>query len=154
LFHASHNNTTTATILSVVSLTEALRRMREQTAPGTTSRLNLTPSILLVPATVEVLARQLTTTLTPNTTTGVNPFSDSSAVPLEVIVDASLATTHAYLLAAPTSPAAVLEICTGPANGEVMSQWELNTTGMTTRVLADRGLGVRGFRGVCRIPLS
>jgi phage major head subunit gpT-like protein len=154
LFHSTHNNTTTATILSVPSLSEALRRMREQTAHGTASRLNLTPSILLVPATVEVLARQLTSALTPATTAGVNPFSESSAVPLEVIVDANLATTHAFLCAAPTSTASALELTTGPANAETMSQWDLETTGMNTRVLADRGLGVKDFRGICRIPLS
>jgi hypothetical protein len=153
LFHASHNNTTTAVGLTETSLAEATKRLREQTAPGNSARLNLTPKLLMVPAAVEVVARKLVASITPHATADASPFA-GGALALEVMVDANLAGTHCYVAVQPGNPAAVLELCEGPAAVEVTTQNDFETTGIKTRVLADRGLGVRNYRGICRIPLS
>ena len=153
LFHASHNNTTTAVGLTETSLAEATKRLREQTAPGNAARLNLTPKLLMVPAAVEVVARKLVASITPHATADASPFA-GGALALDVMVDANLAGTHCYVAVQPGNPAAVLELCEGPAAVEVTTQNDFETTGIKTRVLADRGLGVRNYRGICRIPLS
>lgn len=153
LFHASHSNTTTATGLTETSLAEATKRLREQTAPGIAARLNLTPKLLMVPAAVEVTARKLVASITPAATADASPFA-GGALSLEVMVDANLGGTHCYVAVTPGSPATALELCEGPAAVDVQTQNDFETTGIKTRVLADRGLGVRDYRGICRIPLS
>ena len=153
LFHADHVNTTTAVGLTETSLSEATKRLREQTAPGNTARLNLTPKLLMVPAAVEVTARKLVASITPHATADASPFA-GGALTLEVMVDANLAGTHCYVAVQPGNPAAVLELCEGPAAVDVTTQNDFETTGIKTRVLADRGLGVRNYRGICRIPLA
>jgi hypothetical protein len=83
----------------------------------------------------------------------VNPFAGGQ-LELMPLVDANLSGSHAYVLCDPASPAAAIEVCTGPAIADVQSQADFDTTSVKTRVLADRGLGVRDHRGVVRIPLS
>lgn len=153
LFHANHNNTTTATGLTLASLAEAAAKLREAREVGNGRALNLAPRWLLVPASLEVAALQLTTGIAATESSSVNPFADGRLA-LEPIVDANLSGGHCYVLADPSGPAAALEICSGPAVADVQSQNDFDTTSVKTRVLADRGLGVRDHRGVVRIALA
>jgi hypothetical protein len=153
LFHASHANTTTATGLSLPSLTEAAAKLREAREVGNGRRLNLAPRWLLVSAQYEVTAIQLTSEINATAASDVNPFAGGQ-LELMPLVDANLSGSHAYVLCDPASPAAAIEVCTGPAIADVQSQADFDTTSVKTRVLADRGLGVRDHRGVVRIPLS
>ena len=152
LFHASHSNVTTSTGLSIEALTEALALLRGQTVPGAAAPLNLRPRHLLVPSGVEVVARQLVAAVQPVSVDGVNPFGAGADLALQVHVDPLL--TAAYLAVDPSDPAAAIELATGPAALQVEAQWQFETTGLAVRVLADRGAGIRDFRGVVRIPLN
>lgn len=153
LFDASHANSTTKTGLTVDALTEATSKLREARAPGNARALNLAPRWLLVSAEHEVAALQLTTAINATASSSVNPFS-AGRLALEPVVDANLSGGFAYVLCDPSGPAAALEICTGPAVADVQSKADFETTSVATRVLADRGIGVRDHRGVVRIPLS
>ena len=115
--------------------------------------MNLTPKLLMVPAAVEVTARKLVASITPAATADASPFA-GGALSLEVMVDANLGGTHCYVAVTPGSPATALELCEGPAAVDVVTKNDFETTGIKTRVLADRGLGVRDYRVICRIPLS
>lgn len=153
LFDAAHANTTTATTLSIASLGEATKLLRSMKEVGNGRALNLTPRWLLVPASHEVQALQFTAAINATQSSAVNPFGAGSLA-LEPIVDANLSGSHAYVLADPAGPAAAIELCTGPAVADVQSQADFDSTSIKTRVLADRGLGVRDHRGIVRIPLS
>lgn len=153
LFHADHANSTTATGLTITSLTEAAAKLRQAREVGNGRRLNLAPRWLLVSAQYEVQAIQLTSEINATAAADVNPFAGGQLA-LMPLVDANLSGSHAYVLCDPASPAAAIEICTGPAVADVQSQNDFETTSVKTRVLADRGLGVRDHRGVVRIPLS
>ena len=153
LFHADHANSTTATTLSIASLGEATAKLRNMREVGNGRALNLTPRWLLVPASHEVQALQFTAAINATESSAVNPFGAGSLA-LEPIVDANLSGSHAYVLADPAGPAAAIELCTGPAVADVQSQSDFDTTSLKTRVLADRGLGVRDHRGIVRIALG
>jgi hypothetical protein len=153
LFHADHANTTAETGLDLASLTEAAAKLREAKEVGNGRRLNLTPRWLLVSAQYEVTAIQLTTEINAAAANDVNPFAGGQLA-LMPLVDANLSGSHAYVLCDPSSPAAAIEVCSGPAVADVQSQPDFDTTSVKTRVLADRGLGVRDHRGIVRIPLS
>lgn len=153
LFHADHANTTTKMGLDIASLTEAAAKLREAREVGNGRRLNLAPRWLLVSAQYEVQAIQLTSEINATAASDVNPFAGGQLA-LMPLVDANLSGSHAYVLCDPASPAAAIEICTGPAIADVQSQADFDTTSVKTRVLADRGLGVRDYRGIVRIPLS
>ena len=153
LFHADHANTTSETGLDIASLTEATAKLRQAREVGNGRRLNLAPRWLLVSAVNEVAAIQLTYEINATAAADVNPFAGGQLA-LMPLVDANLSGSYAYVLCDPASPAAAIEICTGPAVADVQSQADFETTSVKTRVLADRGLGVRDHRGVVRIPLS
>lgn len=152
LFHSSHNNVASNTGLSIEALTEALALLRGQTVPGASAPLNLRPRHLLVPASHEVPARQLVAAVQPVSVDGVNPFGAGADLALQVHVDPLL--SAAYLAVDPSDPAAAIELATGPAALQVDSQPEFETTSLAMRVLADRGAGIRDFRGIARIPLA
>lgn len=152
LFHANHANSTTATTLSVTSLAEATQKLRDMKAPGTNTRLNLAPRWLLVPSALEFLALQFTAEIQAVQASAVNPFGSGAPLELRVIVDANLTGTACYVCCDPSSPATALEICEGPASPMVETEADFERTGARTRVVADRGLAARDFRGICRIP--
>lgn len=153
LFHADHKNSTTETALGLPSLSEATEKLRNMREVGNGRALNLAPRWLLVPASHEVQALQLCTAINATESSSVNPFA-AGRLALEPIVDANLSGGHAYVLADPAGPAAAVELCTGPAVASVESRADFETTSVATRVLADRGMGVRDHRGIVRIPLS
>lgn len=99
LFSTAHANLTTGA-LSVTSLGAAVAAMRVQTALGSTDPLDLTPRVLLVPAAIETVARQLvSSTVDPAKSNATpNPFANQ----LEVVSSARLdgtSTTQWYAFA-------------------------------------------------------
>lgn len=99
LFSTAHANLTTGA-LSVTSLGAAVAAMRTQTALGSNDPLDLTPRVLLVPATLETVARQLvSSTVDPAKSNATpNPFANQ----LEVVTSARLdgtSTTQWYAFA-------------------------------------------------------
>lgn len=104
LFHKNHNNIAAkAESLSVASLAQARTQMRMQKDASGNANLNIRPSLLVIPASLEDTARLLMTSET-------DPAQSNSRVPnlvrnsLEIVVDARL-DAHSpsawYLLASP-----------------------------------------------------
>ena len=75
LFHATHNNLMTATVIDEAAVSALYRAMASQT--GLEGRkINLAPQFLIVPPGARaVQARKIIAATTPNTTAGVNPFA-------------------------------------------------------------------------------
>lgn len=104
LFDASHNNLGTAGALSVTTLGEARKLLRNQRGIGGESYLDLEPAILLVPTTLETVAEQLLASVwdpdaavAPNT---ANPFTRRLELVVDPRLDADSATAW-YVLASP-----------------------------------------------------
>lgn len=91
LFHASHGNLGAGVIAlgtTSTGLTQALMKMRLQKGMDGVTPLNLTPRALVVPAALEVVARQYVAQITAATAGTVNPFA--GAFPGGVIVEPRL----------------------------------------------------------------
>jgi len=101
LFHADHNNLDNAAVISVASLGVARARMRTQTSING-QRINVMPRSLLVPAALETIAQQFTSTAhMPDPATNINPFAGTLQVVAEPRLDAS-SNSRWYLIADPS----------------------------------------------------
>lgn len=148
LFHTDHDNLAgTAAKLDLASLGLAVAGMRSQKGLGSTAPLNLEPRYLVVPATLEMAARQLVATLYPVEVAKANPWASQ----LEVIVDARLdgvSATAWYLVAAPeVAPVleySLLESARGP---QVEVEQGFDTFGLSLRCWIDFGCGLVDHRG-------
>jgi hypothetical protein len=99
IFHAAHTNLGQAAAIGIDSLTAGRAAIRLQKAPGDGSTLNLTPKTLLVPAALETVAFQYTSSqYTPNAANQQNPFQGSLTPVVESRLDAASATSW-YLMA-------------------------------------------------------
>ena len=77
LFSAAHNNIGTGAI-DVPNVGSGRSKMRRQTGLNG-RRLNLAPAWLIVPTTLETVADQFTTTITPDEAGNVNPFAQGQS---------------------------------------------------------------------------
>lgn len=94
LFHADHANLAgTGGAPDVATLGAARLAMRSQTGIDGRTIINVAPHTLLVPAALETVAEQLVATLTPSTTSEVNPFSGRLQVAVDPRLDAVSAAT-------------------------------------------------------------
>jgi ATP-dependent protease ClpP protease subunit len=105
LFHSTHANLVgSGTALSVASLGVGRAAMRTQKESATIATpLNITPAFLIVPAALEMSAKQiLTSTVDPTATKGMadNPVRNMSQLVVEGRLDAASATAW-YLAASP-----------------------------------------------------
>lgn len=107
------NYTSSGTAISVTSLGVGRKTMRVQTGPKG-AYLNLMPRFLLVPAALEALADQYTSSqFVPALSSSVNPFMQGGKTPLTPIIeprlDANSAT--AWYLAASNDQIDTIEVC-------------------------------------------
>ncbi len=148
LFHTDHDNLAgTAAKLDLASLGLAVAGMRSQKGLGSTAPLNLEPRYLVVPAALEMAARQLVATLYPVEVAKANPWASQ----LEVIVDARLddvSATAWFLVAgpevAPVLEYSLLESARGP---QVQMEESFDTFGLSLRCWIDFGCGLVDHRG-------
>jgi phage head maturation protease len=101
-FHATHLNLATGggSALQLTSLATMKAAMRKQ-VDANGNILNVMPRILAVPAALEITALQLTTQLTPNISSSVNPFQGAfERVIVEPRLDGNSATAW-YAFASP-----------------------------------------------------
>ncbi len=149
VFHTNHGNLAgTAAAISVTSLGVALKSMRLQKSLDNVTAIDVTPRFLVVPATQEVLARQVLTSIVPAQTSNVNPFSAMLELIVEPRLDAS-STTAWYLAADPALIDTVEYAFLDGADGPQLSLQEgWNVDGIEWKVRMDFGAGILDFRGL------
>lgn len=146
LFHATHGNlvaTGAGAIPSENSLNDARVAMRRQTNHAG-EVLGITPRTLLVPPELETTGQKLLTSIDPNSSEAVNPFSTmaldvesllAEVAPWYVIADVNLYDGLEY---------AYLEGQTGP---QVDSRINFNTKGVEVSIELNFGAGFVDYRG-------
>lgn len=149
-FHATHGNLGTAAVISVTSLGEGLKLMRLQKGLDGKTPIDVTPKYLVVPAALEVVAKQNVKLFNPVTVATVNPFAGE----LEVVVDPRLDAKSAiswYLSADPGSFDTIEYSFLDGDNGPVIeTRVGFDVDGLETKVRLDFGSGVLDHRGLLR----
>lgn len=148
LFHSSHGNLGTNGAISITTLTEALKLMRLQKGLDGVTVIDATPKYLVVPAALEVVARQYVAQINATKASDVNPFTADLDVVVDPRLDASSATAW-YLSAEPgvidTIEYSYLEGAEGP---EIDTRAGFDIEGIEMKVRLDFGCGVLDHRGL------
>lgn len=97
LFHASHNNLLTASVLSVSALGTAVATLRKAKDISGRGFLGVKPQWLVVPPELEILALQTIASLT-NTKANANAIPDSDLAKFTVVVEPRLTSATAWFL--------------------------------------------------------
>lgn len=97
LFHASHSNLSSATVVGTAGFTDAFKKMRTQKSVSGTDPLNITPRYLICSPDKEAEARQFLAQIVPNQTSSVNIYVGA----VELVVDAELSGNAHYFAADP-----------------------------------------------------
>ena len=102
LFHASHNNLSgTNDVISIVSIGRAAAAMRKQKSLDGVTPINVTPRYLIVPPSLEIVARQFVSVNMQAATSGtINPFAGQLVVIVEPRLETASATAW-YITADP-----------------------------------------------------
>jgi hypothetical protein len=114
LFHASHTNLGTGGAISVTTLGEGRKLMRTQKGPKGAAILNLRPKFLIVPAALESVAEQYTSSqFVAAQSSNINPFAQGNRSALVPVVEPRLdaASATAWYLAADNTQIDTVEVC-------------------------------------------
>ena len=149
LFHTTHGNLAAAGTLTVARLGTGRSLMRRQTGLDY-QKLNIMPKYLIVPAAIETLADQLVTSVTPEKSSSVNPFSGKLTVIAEPRLDDTSETQ--WYLAADTAQIDIIEMATLEGEGGPMTESRVgfDCDGLELKVRHDVGVKVLDFRGLFR----
>jgi len=145
LFHLDHKNkATTAAAISVATLSDGRRALREQKDRDGVTPLSAAAKYLLVGTAKETEAELFTSTIQPNQTADINPFAGK----MTPLVDPRIA-GNAWMLFAdpalmPVIEYAYLNAARGPQT-EIKDGWDV--LGTEFRVVLDFGCGVVDYRG-------
>lgn len=157
LFHANHGNlgTGTGSALSLTSLSAARLRMRLQTGLDGKTPIDAAPRWLIVPAALENLAYQLTSSnYVPTVAADANEFRPGGRAALEVVVDPRLDahSATAWYLAADAGLVDTIEYSylEGEQGPVVTTREGFEVDGLQIRVRLDFGAGVIDHRGLYR----
>ena len=154
LFHADHGNLANAGAIAVATLGEGRNKMRQQ--KGLQGEvLNITPSYLIVPSTLEQLAYQYTSSqFVPAKSTDINEFRAGGRTSLEPIVEGLLdaTSTSQWYLAGDGVSCDTVEYfyLEGSEGVNVESEIDFDTEGMKVRARLDFGSQVVDHRGLFR----
>lgn len=152
LFHADHGNLGTPGTISVETLGEALKLMRLQKGLDGKTSIDVTPQFLVVPASLEILAKQHVAQINATKPADTNPFTSAN---LEVVVDPRLdadSETAWYLAANPQAFDTIeYSFLEGGAQGpEFETRAGFDVDGLETRIRLDFGCGVIDHRGLVK----
>lgn len=143
-FHASHNNIyTTASAISVESLTIARQAMRLQKDVNKTGNAGVTPAIILVGPKQETAAEQLVAQITAAKASDANPFAGKLTVAVENQYDG----TDWWLFADPQDVPAFQHGYLGGVEGPQLQQRDgWSTLGVEYRCVLDFGCAPFEYR--------
>jgi phage major head subunit gpT-like protein len=150
LFHASHNNLPAGAAISVAQLGVVRAAMRKQVGLGG-RYINVQPRFLLVPAALETVAQQFTSTAyMPEAGSNINPFAGTMTVIAEPRLDAASAT--AWYAAADPGQIDTIEYAYLEGNQGVFLEtrdgWEVD--GMEIKCRLDFGAAAIDHRGLAK----
>jgi hypothetical protein len=150
LFHANHANLGTAAAIAIASLGEALKLMRLQKGLDGLTPIDATPRFLVVPAALEVIARQYVAQINATKASDVNPFTADLDVVVDPRLDASSAT--AWYVAADPAVVDTLEYSylEGEPGPQIETRAGFTIEGVETKVRLDFGCGCLDFRGLVK----
>lgn len=146
LFHATHGNLVTGSVISVDNLGLARLAMRNQKGMRGNQFLNLTPSYLVVGPNLEQIALQyMSSAFNPTTPGTVNPWQAS----MKIIVEPRITDNRWYLIAAPSS-IDTIEYAFLEGEGELFTTmregWDVDGIEMKARmVFGAKAIDWRGF---------
>jgi hypothetical protein len=148
LFHADHGNLGTPGAISITTLGEALKMMRLQKGLDSATPIDVTPKYLVVPAALEVIARQYVAQINAQTSSAVNPFSAQLEVVVDPRLDANSAT--AWYLAADSEQIDTIEFSflEGDPGPVIETRAGFDVEGVEMKVRLDFGCGVIDHRGL------
>lgn len=154
LFHATHKNLASpGTVISVASIGAGRAAMRSVTDQDGYP-INISPSYIVTPAALEILADQYTTQITPNLSGSVNPFAQG-ANKLQTIAEPRLDanSTTAWYMFADKSKVPMVEIARVNGQGPRISTREgFDIDGMETKISYDFGIKILDWRGFYKNP--
>lgn len=151
LFHADHGNLAAAGAApSVTTLGAAREAMRLQTGLDG-NKLNIRPSWLVVPAALETVADQLTTSINPDQSGNVNPFVSLNRVAEPRLDDASSTEWYVFATAAEI---AMFEMAylTGETSPVLDSMVDFDTDGLKWKARHTVGARAMDWRGFYKNP--
>jgi phage major head subunit gpT-like protein len=157
LFIAAHGNLSPfGQDLTIGHLGDARTAMRLQKGIDGVTPLNLTPRYLIVPATLETVADQIVTAITPATVGTVNPFGPNGRTPLTVIVEARLDANSpkAWYVACSIDQAPVLYYGTldGQSGPDLRQQEGFDIDGIQFRCRLDVAMKAADWRAIYKDP--
>lgn len=155
LFHANHGNLmASAGVLAFTALTEARRLMRVQKGLQN-EELNIAPAYLIVPAALEQLAMQFTSSqYVPAKQSDVNEFRQGGRTAVEPVVEAILDGVSAvqWYMAAANSQVDTVEYCylDGAEGPQVVSGSDFDVDGLKLKCTLDFAAKAGDWRGLLK----
>lgn len=161
LFHATHGNlltgagsVLTADAAGISQLAAAEAKLNLQTAPNTTSPLNLTGQFLLVPTALSAVARQLASGQFSAVVPGsVNPYASQYDVIVEprLQLGSGASSTAWYVLASPGSIDTIhYGYLEGEAGPRIAQDIDFDTDGVKIKVTHNFGAKAIDYRGMTK----
>lgn len=157
LFHADHGNLASASVINVAGLGAAKVLMRKQTALDGKTLLNLTPRFLAVPAELETLALQYTSSaFQPETSANINVHGPMLTPIIEprLFVSGVAATDGTWFLFADPAEIDTIEIAylEGEAGPVIEQEDDFNTDAVSLKGRLDFAAKAIDFRGMVKVP--
>lgn len=147
LFHTDHFNLASAGGIDIATVAAARTAMSRQTSLDGRV-MNLKGSILVIGPENYLAARKLVTSVTPTTTSDVNPFSGA----FTIVEDAELNGNEWYIFADPNMcPTVVFGYVTGDGP-MILTERDFDTQGVKIRSSFDFAVGPIDYRGAYRNP--
>jgi Mu-like prophage major head subunit gpT len=146
LFHLDHSNLASSGAPPDETTLDAARTaMLRQTAPDSDEPLGLVPAIILVPPELQVVVEKLIATITPATTSDVNPFAGR----LQIAVEPGLSDAKQWFLFAAPGTYPVIRFLTlaGYEAPRFETSQEFDRLGSSYRVHWHVGAGPVDYRG-------
>ncbi len=156
LFHANHGNLATASVINVAGLGAAKALMRKQTALDGKTLLNIEPRFLAVPAELETLALQYTSSaFQPETSANINVHGPSLTPLIEPrLASLSGGSDGAWFLFADPADIDTIEIAylEGEAGPVLEQEEDFNTDSISLKGRLDVATKAIDFRGMVKTP--
>jgi phage major head subunit gpT-like protein len=157
LFSSNHANlSATSDPITVASLGAARAAMRQQKGIDGSTPMNLVARYLIVPASLETIADQYVSVITPGQTTNANPFQPGGRTPLTVIAESRLDANSilAWYVAADASQVPLLHFVTldGQEGPEVRQMEGFDVDGIKYRCRLDVNFAAADYRAGYKNP--
>jgi hypothetical protein len=147
LFHASHNNLGTASLISIDAISAGRASMRlQKDLDGELASVK--PAYIIVPAALETKAEQFLASVNANQNSQVNPFSGKLQIISEARLDAASQT--AWFLAASAAMQSIAEMAylDGAAGPEITTREGFDIDGMEVKIRHHFGMKFVDYRGL------